>query len=820
MNPIRHRAGGAAAVVATLLICAPASAKPSWVEEKLAAYRAEIRRTPYGIPHIKANDWEGLGFGIGIATAQDTICELYDRVLTASATRAYYLGRGVADANVLSDLFYARHRVRVQEWLDGDPASVETPSRKARALVRGYTAGVNHYVRSVGNDGIPDPRCKGAPWIREITELDYWTFLGTFLGFANQSGETAAIPPGATGICPNDPAPPGNDPKLPKAEETGSNAYGLGREVTQNGRGALLGNPHYPWTGPNRFYRLHMTIPGTLNVVGAGLINIPFVGIGHTDRIAWTHTVSTARRFGYFELTLNPADPTSYLYGNAWEKMRAVCVTVPVRESDGTITQANRVFYDTRFGPMVRTTSMPWTTTKGFAVREAFAGLRGVDQYLAMYKAENVHELADALNRYGGTAFNTTAVDANGTTYYGDVGSVPNVTEAKGAACTIPNSAVAQANWAQRIPVLDGSRPECNWGNDPGAVPGLAGLATAPHIFRTDYVTNSNDSYWLTNPAQPLEGYSRVFGDERTARSLRTRMGLTMVADRVAGTDGFAGKKFDLETLQDVMYSDRGLSGELARDDLVARCRAQPSVVVGDQTIDLSQACEVLARWDLHDDLSSRGAHLWRLFASNNPSGLVWTVPFDASDPVHTPRGLSMTDPRVMTALGQAVKTLSDAGIALDARLGDVQGVTRRGERIPIHGGNGASEGVFNVIGYTGFTPGVGWTDVSTGSSWIMTVYFTRHGPRSEGVLTYSESTNPDSVHSSDQTKLYSNYGWEDLYFTEAAVERATVSRDVETEGADDCKHGGWAKFVVPTFANQGQCVSYFSHLREGDCRP
>lgn len=812
MHAIQSTIGGAAAaIIAGLFLAGSAGAKPPSVQQKLATYAAEIRRTPFGIPHIKAADWEGLGFGAGTASAEDTICELFDRVLTASATRAFYLGRGDGDSNVQSDLFYARHRVRVQEWLAGDPSSIETPSPEARALARGFAAGVSHYVRGVGSAGIPDPRCRGAAWIREIDEVDYWVFASTYLGFANQAGVTAAIPPGATSDCPNDPAAPGADAVLAVPEETGSNAYGLGREVTRNGRGALLGNPHYPWTGPNRFYRTHLTIPGTLNVVGAGLVNTAFVGIGHTDRIAWTHTVSTARRFGYFELTLNPADPTSYFYDGAWRKMSSVCVSVPVRESDGTITKASRVFYDTRFGPMVRTSTFPWTATKGFAVREAFAGLRGTDQYLAMYRAKNVHELADALNRYGGTAFNTIAVDADGETYYGDISGVPHATEAQAAACTI--SPVALANWSQRIPVLDGSRPECDWGSDPGAVPGLFGLAGAPHIFRTDYVTQSNDSYWLTNPAQPLEGYSRVFGDERTARSLRTRMGLRMVADRIAGTDGFAGKKFDLETLQDVMYSDRQLGAELARDAVVARCRAQPSVVVGVDTIDLTRACDVLAAWNLRDDIASRGAHVWRQFTANG--GLIWSRPFDVTDPVNTPRDLSATDPRVLTALGQAVRTMNQAGIPLDARLGDVQGVTRRGERIPLHGGRGEA-GVFNVIGAVGFQPGVGWTDVSSGSSWIMTVYFTDDGPRSEGVLTYSESTNPDSVHSSDQTKLYSNYGWEDLYFTETAVEQAAVTRDVVYEGADDCKKGGWQKFQVPTFTGQGQCVSYFSELRSG----
>ena len=29
-------------------------------------------------------------------------------------------------------------------------------------------------------------------------------------------------------------------------------------------------------------------------------------------------------------------------------------------------------------------------------------------------------------------------------------------------------------------------------------------------------MTNSNDCYWLSNPEQPLEGFARIIGDERT----------------------------------------------------------------------------------------------------------------------------------------------------------------------------------------------------------------------------------------------------------------------------------------------------------------
>jgi acyl-homoserine-lactone acylase len=57
-----------------------------------------------------------------------------------------------------------------------------------------------------------------------------------------------------------------------------------------------------------------------------------------------------------------------------------------------------------------------------------------------------------------------------------------------------------------------------------------------------------------------------------------------------------------------------------------------------------------------------------------------------------------------------------------------------------------------------------------------MAVEFTDRGPISQGVLTYSQSTNPDSPHAGDQTRLYSQKGWDDLNFTEAAVRKAAVS--------------------------------------------
>src|SRR3546814_10885261 len=60
----------------------------------------------------------------------------------------------------------------------------------------------------------------------------------------------------------------------------GSNAVALGKDATTDGRGLLLGNPHYPWQGILRFYQFHLTIPGKLAVMGAALPGLPVVNIG------------------------------------------------------------------------------------------------------------------------------------------------------------------------------------------------------------------------------------------------------------------------------------------------------------------------------------------------------------------------------------------------------------------------------------------------------------------------------------------------------------------------------------------------------------
>jgi acyl-homoserine-lactone acylase len=164
--------------------------------------------------------------------------------------------------------------------------------------------------------------------------------------------------------------------------------------------------------------------------------------------------------------------------------------------------------------------------------------------------------------------------------------------------------------------------------------------------------------------------------------------------------------------------------------------------------------------------------------------------------------------------LATGVQRLRDAGVALDARLGDIQFVTRNGERIPIPGGTNAS-GLLNIIGAPFSASGGGYPNVTSGSSWIQATEFTDDGPVSRGILTYSQSINPGSPHHADMTKLFSQEQWVDLPFHEGDVAAATLSSLHLSEGKDDCKKNGWRTFAKPTFDNQGDCVSYMNELRK-----
>jgi acyl-homoserine-lactone acylase len=430
----------------------------------------------------------------------------------------------------------------------------------------------------------------------------------------------------------------------------------------------------------------------------------------------------------------------------------------------------------------------PWTPAQGYALGDVnYENFRYLNHFLETDQAKSVKQY-DKIERtiQGIPWVNSIAADRTGHAYYSMDGAIPNVPDSKATQCA---GALGLAIFPLTgIPVLDGSRSECNWDTDPDAViPGIFGPSQIPRLFRRDYVENGNDSHWLSNPAQPLTGYNRIIGDEQTERSLRTRLGLTMIQQRIAGTDGLQGKGFTLRNLAKVALGNRQYAAELWQDELVAFCNQNPIVTGSSGPVDVSKACPVLAAWDGHDNLDSKGAILFRRFVSrllgnfqSLPTGVssgaaagsdeVFDVPFDPADPVNTPRGLNTSSPLVGKALGDAVTDLAGAGIPLDGTLRQFQYDTRGGKRIPIHGGPGTL-GDFNAINVT-WDPKAGYPNVPHGSSFIAAMTWASHGcpVRELSFVTYSESENQKSPHAADYTKAFSHKKWNRVPFCGADI--------------------------------------------------
>src|SRR4029079_8620844 len=210
---------------------------------------------------------------------------------------------------------------------------------------------------------------------------------------------------------------------------------------------------------------------------------------------------------------------------------------------------------------------------------DANAGnFRYLNHFFEVNQAQSVDELEQILKRNQGVPWvNTIAADSEGDAMYADISVVPNVTNEKATTC---NTALGNATYAALgLPVLDGSLSSCEWGTDPDAIePGIFGPSHLPKLIRGDYVTNSNDSYWLSNPASPLEGFDRIIGDERTERSLRTRSGLAQVEQRPPGSTGWSGDRYTRRQLQYTVFQNRQYAGELWRDDLATFCETQPTM--------------------------------------------------------------------------------------------------------------------------------------------------------------------------------------------------------------------------------------------------
>lgn len=720
--------------------------------EQVTQTSADIRRTSYGVPHIRASDERGLGVGMGYAYAQDNLCLLANEIVTVNGERARFFGPDQATLeernNLASDVFF--------NWLNTPEAvaafwKAQTPEMQQR--IEGYVAGYNRYLKDKGAPA----QCQAA-WVRPLVVQDLVKLTRRLLveGGIGQFAEalvgaappqaTASLQPGAKAFA----MAAANQQRF--TLDRGSNAVAVGRDRSFNGRGMLLANPHFPWVGGMRFYEMHLTIPGQLDVMGAALPGLPVVNIGFNQHVAWTHTVDTSKHFTLYRLTLDPKDATRYLLDGKSIPLDKTAVTVQVKQADGSLKAVTHNVYSSQFGPVVQWPGkLDWDNHYAFSLRDANLGNdRVLQQWYAMNRAGSLKELQTSVHTLQGIPWvNTLAADDQGQSLYMNLSVVPNVSAAKLAKCSDPRAGL-------QMIMLDGAHSACAWDIDPRAAqPGIFPADQLPQLQRTDYVQHSNDSAWMANPKAPLSGFSPVISQDNIGLGPRARFALqrlqTLEQQPITVTD-----------LQDmVMDNEVYLAGQVM-PDLLTFCAKH----LGADAATLQPLCTSLKNWDQRANLDSGVGlvHFINLVQHLQQIPDAWRVAFDPAHPLTTPSGIAIDRAPVAKALLEAMLASSAEVSKLgQTRWGDIQ----VSGQTPIHGGP-QELGIYNAMQTVPRADGK--REVVSGTSYLQIVSFDDKGPNAVGVLAFSESSNPASAYSKDQTQAFSEKKLRPLPFTEAQI--------------------------------------------------
>lgn len=720
-------------------------------EVQAGAMSADIRRTAFGIPHIRASDERGLGYGIGYAYAQDNLCLLANEVVTVNGQRARYFGAEQATLeernNLTSDVFFT--------WLNTPQAvaafwKAQTPQVQQR--LEGYVAGYNRYLQERGATGRP-MQCQGA-WVRPINTADLVKLTRRLLveGGVGQFAEAlAGATPPQPGVAVQGRARAFEVATLNQQRFTldrGSNAVAVGGERSFNGRGMLLANPHFPWIGGMRFYQMHLTIPGQLDVMGAALPGLPVVNIGFNQHVAWTHTVDTSKHFTLYRLTLDPKDPTRYLLDGKSIPMQKTQVTVQVKGAK----PHTQTVYSSQFGPVVQWPGkLDWNGQYAFSLRDANLGNdRVLHQWYAMNQARSLKDLQASVHTLQGIPWvNTLAADDQGQSLYMNLSVVPNVSAKKLQQCSDPRAGL-------QLIVLDGAHSACAWDIDPRAAqPGIFPADQLPQLERKDYVQHSNDSAWMANPKAPLTGYSPVISQDQIALGARARFALQRLQD-------LDKQPISSADLQHMVLDNQVYLADQVMPDLLKFCAQQTDA-------SLNTLCTHLKDWDQKANLDSGLGlvHFIHVLEQMQQVPDVWRVAFDPRSAQTTPRGLAIERPEVAKALHEAmlasVVQVTELGLKAGTRWGDIQ----VSGNTPMHGGP-QELGIYNAM--QSVPRADGKREVVSGSSYLQIVTFDDNGPKAEGVLAFSLSSDPASPYFKDQTQAFSEKKLSPLPFTEQQI--------------------------------------------------
>lgn len=726
----------ALALILLAAACTPRGASVAPAPDGAApalARQAEIRRTTWGVPQIRAENLAAAGFALAWVMLEDHGDGTIRGINAARGRAALVEGQGRVDADA-----HARLRVRHAEeaW--------PTLSRDVRDVYDGFAAGINHYIR-VHGASLPawmEPDFRGVDVLaREVKAPS----AGLVNGFVRRLRAAEGSPPllavdadgawvrlGAASVgggSPPEDAPEGGPP-----DDVGSNAWALAPSRTTSGHAILLRNPHLSWSAG--YYEAHLRVPGVLDFYGDFRVGGPFTTIGgFNPHLGFATTNNAARSHEFYAFRNDPAQGDAILLDGVPVALRADTVEVPWRDPDGSEGVAVRVLPRTMFGPVIHR-DVDFT----YVVRMAADGdAREGEQWLAMMRARSLGEWEAAMRLGARTTSNFTYADRDGNILLAWMTGAPVLPHPAGGDTVAILAHGPGQVWQRRAPYDRFPRVL----NPPGG-----------------YVRNENDSPHYTNLRAVLR-HDWEFPVEPPRLRFRSQHGIALLDHE---------RRLSLDDVVATKHSPRMLLADRVKPDLLAALAAAPL------DAETRAAADLLARWDNSVAVAARGAMLfevwWERYRALRQDRPLHAVDWGAADPAGTPTGLA--DPGdAVAAFEWAVPETARRHGGWDVAWGEVNRVRRGRVDAPVSGCGGAL-GCFRVL--TLSRADDGRRVVTGGDGWVIAVEFGEE-PRAYSVLAYGMSPDPSSPWHDNQAAMFAAGQMKPVAWSEAAITRATVRR-------------------------------------------
>jgi penicillin amidase len=446
----------------------------------------EILRDRWGVAHIYAGNEHDLFLAQGYNAARDRLFQLEMWRRSATGTMAEALGPSELKRDVGARLhrfrgdlgeelrwYHPRGEAIVGAFVDGinayvaeterDPAKLPLefrmlglrPGRWTSAAVvsrhNGLLANVQQEVgfaqavRALGADAVKRLAYfqPADPDLTADAAVDLSLIDGSILDLYRAFREPVKFTPEE--IAPGFRAVPRKVMAAQPAEETtpardiGSNNWIVSGRLTRSGKPMMMNDPHRTQAAPSLRYWVHLVAPGW-NVIGAGEPMLPGVSIGHNEHGAWGLTIFGSDGEDLYVYDTNPVNASQYRYRGAWEDMRVVEETIPVKGR----TPERATLKFTRHGPVLFEDR---ARHKAYALRAAWME-RGSAPYLAslrMDQAASWEEFREACTYSRIPSENMVWAGVDGTIGYQAAGIAPR-----------------RPNWSGLLPVPGDGRYEWN----------------------------------------------------------------------------------------------------------------------------------------------------------------------------------------------------------------------------------------------------------------------------------------------------------------------------------------------------------------------